>query len=254
MRFPPVFVAGILLLVGCSYDSATVGKANMKDCSSPVPRFLRSASVGETQQGADGSLAVGLRDSSVTVVGVCSAQPDMQDPPALKVGRRMLEPVGGLSKTTSNSWVNYFLYPATQSRLISVIHHGDSLGTIRFQPAGEEECPLGASGHFRVVSCDSLVVLNWDSSLPYRPGQMELLDVTVRRESDEQTEQGQLGFYLHRFSTGPQGLVIRFSFLMNNRPGSFVLEVHEAYVRSGGRIKEISFDPSVATRFRLTPN
>lgn len=252
-----VLAAGLLIAVvspacngGDDADPSGDGSASgAGECRISVPEFAAGADRATVEAGAVSRVAVGAaaRDPSLTLVGFCLPSSQFPDPaPTVHAGSRVLHPIGGELVKTSAGWRNYYIYPPTERRDLIVERSGSRLASLAFEAQPSGSCDLRADAPFRVLSCGSIVMLEWSSRLPFAADDVSLLDVNALDGGDPRR---QLNFYDLGYRDGPRGLRVRFG-IRRPRTGRVQLQVNLAYVRRGGKVAELPLRQEVSFRLR----
>jgi hypothetical protein len=234
---------------GCGGDSDPGSDAEASHCRAPLPEFAGEARRGtvDATSGDRVSPGVAARDNTVTIVGFCLPDSRLPNPaPVLEDGGRVRYPIGGELQQTSAGWRNYYLYPATRGRQLTVRRGERVTGRISFAgtPA-PAACPLESDPPFEVVSCGSLVVIEWASPLRFDARRVQALDVDAL---DQARDGRPLNYYDLGYRDGPRGLLVRFG-IRPPRGDRVALRANFAYVREGGEVREVRLGER--TSFRL---
>jgi hypothetical protein len=223
---------------GCREDADSSSGAEGSRCNPPVPELAREVRRGTVDAtGRDRfSPGVVVRDHTVTIVGFCLPDSRLPNPPpVLEEGGQTRHPIGGELQQTSAGWRNYYLYPATRSRRLTVRRGERAIGRISFDgsPAAAA-CGLESDPPFEVVACGSIVVIEWASPLRFDARRVQALDIDAL---DEASDGRPLNYYDLGYRDAPGGLLVRFGI----RPPSgdrVALRANFAYVREGGVVRE----------------
>jgi hypothetical protein len=234
---------------GCGGSSDSGSGPEAGRCEPPIPEFAREVRRGtvDATGGDRVSPGVAVRDHTVTIVGFCLPDSRLPDPaPALEEGGRIRYPIGGELQQTSAGWRNYYLYPATRSRHLTVRRGERAIGRISFdgRPVAPA-CALESDPPFEVVACGSIVVIEWASPLRFDARRIQALDIDAL---DEARDGRPLNYYDLGYRDGPGGLLVRFG-IRPPRGDRVALRANFAYVREGEEVQEVRLDER--TSFRL---
>jgi hypothetical protein len=212
---------------------------------------VSEAQVHSSGSGIEGiAVGLGVRDPSITIVAFClESTPFGASRPVLSSNGRQLTSVGGLYAESETSAVDYAYYAPTKATSVSVLLRGESLAELVFPPAPKQPCPLSTRRPFRLIACQSAILVSWASPLQFEPDRVELIDGLV---IDHRTGES-LGFFMEGLRVGPDGLLIRFGFV---RPDNqrVDIQVSRIYVRraSGEEIvKMIELSPPLVASMGL---
>jgi hypothetical protein len=244
-RLPAALTCLALVFAACGEEDEPDGRAA---CQLPLPRFPRDTVRGSVTANSGNPVSVGVaaRDDTVTVVGFCLPNSRFPDPaPSLRDGGRVRHPIGGELQQTAAGWRNYYIYPASRSRRLTVDRGGRTLARVKFErePQGRP-CAYRTRRPFEVLACGAIVVVEWSSDLRMDADRLELLDVDAL---DGGPRGAPLNYYDLGYRDGPRGLRVRFG-IRPPRTDRVVLRLNLAYVRSGNGVKELRLRDRVGFR------
>jgi hypothetical protein len=224
---------------GCSGDADSGSRAEGSRCNPPVPQLAREVRPGTVEATGRDRVSPGVvvRDHTVTIVGYCLPDSRLPNPPpVLEEGGRTRHPIGGELQQTSAGWRNYYLYPATRGRRLTVRRGEREIGRISFDGApAAATCPLESDPPFEIVACGSIVVVEWASPLRFDARRVQALDVDAL---DEARDGRPLNFYDLGYRDGPGGLLVRFG-IRRPKGERVTLRTNFAYVREGTEVREV---------------
>ncbi|HXV34199.1 MAG TPA: hypothetical protein VD769_09325 [Gaiellaceae bacterium] len=182
-------------------------------------------------------------DASVTLVGLCRVGGELPEQlPELETPRGRLIAAGGSLVQGAGGWGNYLIFPPVGPGPVRVVDRGAALAQIRFPPAPASPCPREGASALSLVACGAFFVIEWQTSLPHRPENVEIVDVDT---ADGGPGGAPLGFYLYGLDRTTRGLRIRFAV---SRPESnrLHLNVREITLANGA----IESGPRAVLRLR----
>jgi hypothetical protein len=213
-----------------------------------MPEFAHDVRRGTVDAtGADRvSPGFAARDHTVTIVGFCLPDSRLPDPaPALEDDGRIRYPIGGELQQTSSGWRNYYLYPATRGRHLTVRRGERAIGRVSFDGSPvASACALQSDPPFEVVACGSILVIEWASPLRFDARRLQALDIDAL---DEARGGRPLNYYDLGYRDGPGGLLVRFG-IRPPRGDRVALRANFAYVREGGETREVRLEERASFR------
>lgn len=242
----------LFAIVGLFLNSCTPSSTDPSDiapnCRAAVPRFLTDVTRGELRPISSQEIIFAGRDETVTVIGICSEAARLPaDPPFLNDGGKPIESTGGLLRRGEKEFVNFMLFPPTDAGSVTVEEENRVLAQVNFSPISESTCDFATNFPFRVLDCEALLTIRWQTRLQYRARDLQLVDVTVKTGSRLTPTQG---FYLHDLSGGKRGLVITFGTEVPKRD-VLDIELSKIYIEKNGHARQRIIRPAISARLRL---
>jgi hypothetical protein len=202
-------------LIGLSACALERMESSRRACAPPPPAIavnnMERAQIRAQRAASGVQVGMALRDSSVTIVGLCIPHPALLSPSLMNSDRSKQSrvPFGGSLVNAGGAWYNYILFPPPASANLKLNWHSKTLAYLSFPRAEAASiCSLRANPPFRVITCGALVLVAWSTTLGYRASRIEGLDVRVV----DKTTDSPLGFYYMGARQGPRGAVIQFGF------------------------------------------
>lgn len=221
------FLSVAVSFLACAPEGSPISAS----CSLKPPRFASRAEAATVEGDRSSALQLGfaVRDTSLTLVGFCAESPEFpRVGPQLVVGGRSLEPVGGSLSGGGSVYSFTFIYPPTRPTELEVFHERTRLAVIRFDGVPRDNCSLRAASPFRVIACESIMLLEWRTPFEIPLKKLDYLDVLV----GDQASKRSLGFYYEGARRKRGNVVIRFGF-MKTHSKEVALTVRGVYLRSG---------------------
>lgn len=248
MRMLRMFLVGLALVIGaggCSLKGGIDSASEGRECSPRMPAYLSTAGEGVIAPTSDSRIALAARDGTLTAIAWCLSSLSLPAfPPNLLVHGHLLEPMGGSLEQGGGGAVNYLTYPATRALSIRVVRRGRLLGSVRFPPVPQRECPTQAHRPFEILGCESIFIARWQTHLSFDPRKLQLMDV---RLVDDANRRHSLGFYFVRAARDATGVVVKFGF---QRPAGDTVDVRliRVYLTTkNGEIRQHRFRPPIRT-------
>jgi hypothetical protein len=163
-------------------------QAGTSPCGAQIPdEFTGAVQGGLTRKMSEGPV-LAARDNSMTLLvfcaGLTSRSPELHD------GNDVLDQIGGLLFQGPTGPANFVVYPPTRGSAVSVVLGGNVIAEITFPKLIPQRCTLPATSPVTWRACQSIGLIDWQTSLEIPASQVALVEGSVM-----DTDGSDLGFY-----------------------------------------------------------
>jgi hypothetical protein len=229
-----LLTVGVLLGISVLFHAANPHpSAPNKACAAPVPDFATKAEVGgitiEPAESSKLTVALAMRDRSMTLIAVCLGDKDPSTEPPILVdrGTTSMQRVGGLLARVGTTVLDYGIYPPTSSRTVDVQHAGHSVAHLEFPASRTDHCAQTLQPPLSIVECGSIVIADWQTQLAIDPSDLQVAEGAVLDLPSGRP----LGFMFLGAAQAAGPIRLRFAFYPP-RGRSIAVRLDQVYLRS----------------------